>query len=373
MPASRPNVFNIPASAPFLRVLVEALRAGKLVPGFPASDDPLELAKATLYLPTRRACRLAREVFLDTLPGNAAILPRIIALGDIDVDEIVFAQSASGDLAEAALQLPDAIEPLERRLLLAGLILKWANAPELRGALGSPLIANTPQAALGLADDLARLMDDMTTRQVKWQKLDGLVPDDLDPFWQLSLRFLKIARETWPAILAERGETEQAVRRDALIEAEAKRLADSKAPVIAAGSTGSMPATAKLLATIARLPHGAVVLPGLDMDLDDAAWALIAGDDADKTHDGAPAASHAQFAMQAWLTSLGMARNDVKALVEAAPHGREMLVSEALRPAATTERWQARRADKAFDAAASNALATLSLIEAANPEEEALA
>ena len=40
--------------------------------------------------------------------------------------------------------------------------------------------------------------------------------------------------------------------------------------MIAAGSTGSMPATAKLLATIARLPHGAVVLPGLDSDLDDA-------------------------------------------------------------------------------------------------------
>ena len=31
-----------------------------------------------------------------------------------------------------------------------------------------------------------------------------------------------------------------------------------------------MPATAKLLATIAGLPHGAVVLPGLDTDLDDA-------------------------------------------------------------------------------------------------------
>ena len=65
-PAAKPNVFNIPASAPFLPVLIDALRAGKLVPGFPASQDPLELARATLYLPTRRACRLAREVFLDT-------------------------------------------------------------------------------------------------------------------------------------------------------------------------------------------------------------------------------------------------------------------------------------------------------------------
>jgi ATP-dependent helicase/nuclease subunit B len=66
MPA-KSNVFTIPASAPFLAVLIDALRAGQLVPGFPANGDPLELARATLYLPSVRACRLARDVFLDTL------------------------------------------------------------------------------------------------------------------------------------------------------------------------------------------------------------------------------------------------------------------------------------------------------------------
>jgi ATP-dependent helicase/nuclease subunit B len=372
MPAAKPRVFNIPASAPFLTVLIDALREGKLVPGFPAGQDPLELAGATLYLPTRRACRLARDVFLERI-GDAAILPRIVAIGDLDEDEIAFAQSATGELAATALVLPESIAPLERRLLLAELILKWANSPAVRGAQGSPLIANTPQAALGLADDLARLIDDMTTRQVSWDALDGLVPDDLDPYWQLSLRFLKIARETWPALRAERGEIEAAERRDKLIEAEAKRLANSNAPVIAAGSTGSMPATAKLLATIASLPHGAVVLPGLDMDLDDASWKLIAGDADDKTHDGAPAAGHAQFAMQALLTRIGITRKEVAALALPAPHGREMLVSEALRPASTTERWQSRRNTTDFDPAANRALATLSMIEAANAEEEALA
>ena len=276
MPASRPNVFNIPASAPFLPALIDALCAGKLVKGFPASNDPLELARATLYLPTRRAGRLAREVFLDRL-GDAALLPRIVALGDLDEDEIAFAEAATGELAEAALSLPPAIAPLERRLLLSELILKWANSAEVRTAHGAPLIANTPSAALGLADDLARLMDDMTTRQVSWDELDTLVPDDLDTYWQYSLRFLKIARDTWPALRAERGAIEAAERRDKLIEAEAKRLAGSDAPVIAAGSTGSMPATAKLLATIATLPHGALVLPGLDMHLDEASWQLIAG------------------------------------------------------------------------------------------------
>jgi len=373
MPASRPNLFNIPASAPFLRTLIDALLSDRLGLGFPASRDPLELARATLYLPTRRACRLAREVFLDAMQGDAAILPRIVPLGDIDEDEIAFAEAATAELAAEALALPPTIAPLERRLLLAELILKWANSPEVRGAAGSPLVANTPSAALGLADDLARLMDDMTTRQIAWDRLDKLVPTDLDTYWQLSLRFLKIARETWPAVRAERGAIEAAERRDKLIAAEARRLEGSDAPVIAAGSTGSMPATAALLATIARLPNGAVVLPGLDQHLDEASWQLIAGNDDDKTHDGMPAAGHAQFAMQALIKRIGVTRGDVQELAPPAPFGREALVSEALRPAATTEHWQASRAQTNFDTATDAALASVAMIEAAHAEEEALA
>jgi ATP-dependent helicase/nuclease subunit B len=371
MPSGQPNVFNIPASAPFLPALIDALRAGKLVPRFPATNEPLELARATLYLPTLRACRLARDVFLEKLDGDAVILPRIVAIGDLDEDEIAFAQAATGALAETALALPPAFGALERGLTLAKLISTWAAT--ITPDQGAPLIANTPEAAMALADTLARLMDDMITRQVPWDNLDRLVPEDLDEYWKQSLAFLKFVYPRWRAILAEQNAIESAERRDRLIEAEALRLAGSDAPVIAAGSTGSMPATAKLLATIARLPHGALVLPGLDMDLDDASWALIAGNDDDKSHDGAPAAGHAQFAMQALLTRIGISRGDVKQLADPASHGRELLVSEALRPAATTERWQARAKTKDFATAAAQALASLAMIEAANAEEEALA
>ncbi len=371
MPATRPNIFTIPASAPFLRTLIEALRAGKLVPGFPASDDPLELARLTLYLPTRRACRLAREVFLDTLATDAAILPRIVALGDLDEDEIAFAEAATAALAEDALQLPPAFGALERRLTLAEIISTWADA--ITPTTGTPLIANTPEAAVALADALARLMDDMITRQVDWTKLNDLVPDDLDHYWQQSLAFLKFIDPRWRAILAENKAIDAAERRDRLIAAEAKRLAGSNAPVIAAGSTGSMPATAKLLATIATLPHGAVVLPGLDTHLDDESWALIGGKDGDTTHDGLPAAGHAQFSMQALLGQLGIARADVTELAAPARNGRDLLVSEALRPASTTERWQSERAKPDFAQSIDDALENLSLIEAANAEEEALA
>ena len=49
-------------------------------------------------------------VFLDALGGEAAILPRLVPVGDIDEDEIVFAEFAGGPLAAERLSLPPAIE-----------------------------------------------------------------------------------------------------------------------------------------------------------------------------------------------------------------------------------------------------------------------
>src|SRR6266545_4657485 len=362
-----PRVFTIPASAPFVPTLLRALLDGTLVEGFPGARDPLALAGATLYLPTRRACRLVRDRFLDVTGESAAILPRIVPVGDVDEDEIAFAQAATP--AETALDLPPAIDGLERRLVLAWLITRWAQAPEVRVEGRPPLVTTSPAVALTLADDLARLMDDMTTRQVPWEKLDELVPDRFDEFWQLTLRFLKIAREAWPKILAERGAIEPAARRDLLIAAEAQRLAaKADGPVIAAGSTGSMPATAELIATIAKLPHGAVVLPGLDTDLDDRSWDLIPG-----SGDGrkVPVAGHPQFAMHALLKRIGIARAEVVRLAPST--GRDRLVSEAFRPAAATDLWQTRVSDLAFAAETAAGLENVAAIEAANPEEEALA
>jgi ATP-dependent helicase/nuclease subunit B len=361
-----PHVFTIPASVPFLPMLVTALAEGTR--GFPRAADPLALAATTIYLPTRRACRLIRDVFLDVLQTQSAILPRFVPIGDIDEDEIAFAQSAAGPLAAQALDLPDAIEGQERNLQLSRLILGWASA--IAPEEGAPLVAGNPASALALAEELARLLDDMTTRKVDWAMLDGLVPDHLDVYWQLTLRFLKIAREHWPAYLAEQQKIEPAERRDRLIAAEIERLTrGADGPVIAAGSTASMPSTAMLLETIARLPQGAVVLPGLDTDLDEASWQLIAGGGATEH----PVAGHPQFGMAGLLKRLGMRRADVGLLAEPKPHGRELFVSEALRPAAATERWQERLRDQAFQAHAGAAVSSLSVIEAAHAEDEALA
>ena len=215
-------------------------------------------------------------------------------------------------------------------------------------------------------------MDDMVTRKVAWSALDGLVPDALDRYWQLTLQFLDIAKTTWPTILAAHGRIEPAARRDLLIEAEAARLtAHHDGPVIAAGSTGSMPATAALLAAIARLPRGAVVLPGLDLRLDAESFGtILPGDDAG--HPGHP--GHPQAMLAKLIEAIGVTRGTVATLGVQSPAlaARETLMSEALRPAETTHLWRNRAHRLGPDDIAA-ALDGVAVVEAVDDREEALA
>jgi len=323
------RVFSVPLSVPFLRTVIAALVDGRLVEGFEARRDPLNLATATLYLPTRRAGRLAREIFLDELKTDAAILPRIVALGDIDEDELAFSEGSEQFSGVAPLDIPPRLGELERRLTLAHLVAAWAKSP-----VSAPLVVGGPASTLALAGDLARLMDDMVTRGVAWEALDRLVPDQFDKYWQHSLEFLRIARKAWPEHLKEIGRIEPAERRDRLIEAEAARLtAHHEGPVVAAGSTGSMPATAKFLNAVAGLKLGAVVLPGLDTDLDEEAWQTIGGvRDAQGKFTTQPSSNHPQFAMHGLLDRFGIKRSDVEILGTPALQGRDVLVSETMRP-----------------------------------------
>jgi ATP-dependent helicase/nuclease subunit B len=364
------RVFSVPLSIPFLRTVVTALVDGKLVAGFEARSNPERLAQATLYLPTRRALRVAREIFLDVLSMDAAILPRIVALGDIDEDELAFAEEAEQIGGRAPLDIPPRLGELERRLTLARLVGAWAKSP-----VSSPLVVGGPASTLQLAGDLARLIDDMVTRGVPWDALDGLIPDQFDRYWQHSLEFLRIARQAWRDYLREIGRIEPAARRDLLISAEAARLtAHPVGPVIAAGSTGSMPATAKFLDAVARLPHGAVVLPGLDTDLDEDSWQTIGGiRDAQGSFTTPPASNHPQFAMHALLDRLGIRRDDVEILGEPAAGGRDVLLSETMRPSSATAQWHDRLRQPAIAEKIADGMKQLTVVEAPNPEMEALA
>src|SRR6202166_1797594 len=227
------RVYSVPVSVPFLRTVVAALVDGRLVDGFAVRAQPERLAQATLYLPTRRAGRLAREIFLDELKTDAVLLPRIVALGDIDEDELAFAEEAEPYGGTAPLDIPPKLGELERRLTLARLVAAWAKGPVL-----APLVVGGPASTLALAGDLARLMDDMVTRGVGWEALDGLVPDQLDQYWQHSFEFLRIARLAWPAHLQEIERIQPAARRRLLNRDQTPRpRPPHDGPVIAAGST----------------------------------------------------------------------------------------------------------------------------------------
>jgi ATP-dependent helicase/nuclease subunit B len=365
-PGAEPRVYTIPPSANFLATLVDALVSGRLVPGPPLRDDPLALADATIFVPTRRAGRALAAAITEAAGGRATLLPSIRPLGDVEEDLL-----ALSPVGAALADLPPAVDPLERRVVMTRLVLGWARAlsPDARKLLPGEevLVPTSPADAARLADDLLALVDQVTTEETDWTRLADIVPADLARFWQVTLAFLEIATAAWPQILAERGRIDPVARRLRLIDAEAARFAarPPAGPVIAAGSTGSVPATARLMATIARLPRGAVVLPGLDLTLDHETWATIADGD------GTP--SHPQFGLARLLPRLGVTRAEVVPLVAPSLPVRGALASEAFRPAETTERWAGIEGRFGTPAAVASGLAGLGLVEAANEREEAAA
>lgn len=360
----RPNVFTIPPGTPFLPALAEAILSGR----FGAiGSDPLALADVTVLLPTRRAARALRDVLVDRSRGQSAILPRIRPIGDVDEEDQLLAPP--DEASAEALALPPAISRFDRLLTLTRLIIAWSGATRTTPTSSETqdLIPSSAADAIRLAGDLARLIDDMQTAGIAWDALARLVPDEHAGYWQMTLEFLKIAGEQWPAFLAEQGRADPASRRDQLIRQAAEQLTRTppRGPMIAAGSTGSIPATAALLKAIANLPNGAVVLPGLDQHLDDAAWEAI-GDSAEAST-GAP--SHPQFGMKRLISDIGILRQDVEALAaaNAASMARAALIGTALRPALMTDSWAGN------DPPEPRVTAGIGVIEARNEHEEALA
>lgn len=332
----------------------------------------MDLPRVTLYLPTRRATRALQDAFLRASGGRALLLPRIVPISEGEEDLSLIAAAASDAAAASVGAIPPAIGELERRLVLTSLIRRWTEAMQSARADGAdgdePLAAagaaTTAQAAI-LAKELAELMDMVETEEASLDGLASLVPETFSEHWQKTIRFLEIVTLYWPAYLAETGTLSAAARRNAVIRAEAKRLAASPpdGPVIVAGVTGSIPATVDLMRSVAGLANGAIVLPGLDTDLDAESWQAITPDHPE----------HPQFGLKKLLDALGCPRSGVRPLGEmpSAPvKARTRLIAEAMRPASTTERWESFAAAARKDPAGI-APQGLSLVEAPTAQDEA--
>ena len=270
------NLFTIPTGVAFL----EALAAEWLA----TAGDPLEVARGVILLPTRRAARSLAEAFLRASGGRPLLLPRITALGALDEAPLTLA---------GALDLPPAVEPAQRLAALTRLILA------MKGADGAP---RTADRAWLLATELAALMDDAERAEID---LAERLPEAADPayaaHWARTLEFLHIVTRTWPNWLVEQGLMNPAARQVALLNAQANAW-EAKPPtdrVLVAGTTGGIPAVARLLRVVARLPQGAVVLPGLDTDMAEDIWSEL--DDA-----------HPQAGLAHLLHRLGASRGDVR-------------------------------------------------------------
>jgi ATP-dependent helicase/nuclease subunit B len=333
-PSGRAKVFTIPASVPFSAALARGLlqRIG---------TDVVALADVTIYLPTRRAARSIAEIFAREA-GGAVLLPEFRPLGDVDEDELLL------DTGAEALDLPPAIAPLRRRLLLAALIRRWSHTRD-----GGTM---TFGQAATLSRSLASVMDEVERQGADLSKLDELAPASLAEHWAEVKEFLSLIDKAWPPLLEAEQRINPEDHRNRALRALAKRLEESPPdrPIVAAGSTGSIPATADLLSIIARLPNGYVVLPGLDRDLDADSWERMEP-------------NHPQFSLKQLLTHMNVRRDEVEDWTDvAASAERERLLREILRPAPTTDAWRALA--ESLDPPAVDGL---SLFEAADPAEEA--
>ncbi len=317
--APHPSVYNIPINRGFADALATGLLAR-------AKGDRLALARAIILLPNNRAQRAITDAFVRRAEGGL-LLPRLVSIGDPDLDDRI------GPLFDPAGdgRVPPAIDPLARQLILARLI---GEARKL-----DPI---EPVEAVRLAADLARTLDQMTVEEVDPVRLAEAVPAELSEHWQTSLDLLQIVLSRWPEELRRRGRIDLADRRNRLLIATERRWAEAppEGLIVAAGISNAAPVVGRLLRRIARLPHGMVVLAGLDRFMPEEEWQALGGGE-----DSARRAieTHPQYTLRQLLDHMGVARAEVRpwrAGRDGASHDRAKAVGNAMTPAVFTDKWQ---------------------------------
>lgn len=329
--ASHPRVFGIAPGLDFPATLVSGLR--NRLEGAPPED----MARIDVIVNTRRMARRLREIFDAGPPG---FLPRIHLLTSLDA------------LVPQAVLAPPS-PPLRRRLELIQLVSTLLDAD---GRLA-------PRASLyDLSDSLANLIDEMQGEGVTAADIAALDVTDQSGHWERAKQFFGIAEHYLnQSDSAPDAEARQRLLTQTLIAQWQVRPLQH--PILLAGSTGSRGTTALLMQAVARLPQGAVVLPGFDFDMPTAVWADL--DDALLSED------HPQYRFRHLMTALDLPKEEVRPWHDTPPPSvmRNKLVSLSLRPAPVTHAWLSEGPQLSDLEAAT---ADMTLLEASSPREEAL-
>ena len=325
-----PRIFASPPGVDFAQGLVDGLIART------AHMTPTDLARVEIYVNTTRMQRRIRAVF-DA--GPARLLPQVRLITDLANDPV-------------SLDLPPAISPLRRRLELSQFVAKLLEKePDL-----------APRAALyELSDSLAKLMDEMQGEGVSPDTIAALDVTDQSGHWERALAFLRIIT---PFFDQQNEPPDKEARQRLVIETLAKlwETAPPTHPILIAGSTGSRGATALFMKAVAKLPQGAIILPGFDFDLPQQVW--------DAMDDDLTTQDHPQFRFRHLMDQIGFQRDDVHAWSMQSPlhPERNALISLSLRPAPVTDQWLSD-GPKLGDL--HTATSGLTLVEAASPRAEA--
>jgi ATP-dependent helicase/nuclease subunit B len=353
----KPALYTIPAH----RAFADALAAG-LIRRAGDSSDGMRLARGLVLLPNNRAKRAVTDAFVRQ-SGGGLLLPRLVAIGDPELDE---AAGAAIDPADDSDPVPPAVPPLQRRMILARLV------SEERARAGQPVDA---AEAVRLAGELARTLDQLLVEEIAPSRLRELeLTEELSSHWQKSLALFGIVLDRWPGELARLQRIDLATRRSLLLDRLAKRWRTTPPGgfVCAAGITDSAPAVARLLRCVSEMPEGMVVLADLATEMPDDEWRALGPHEPDPVTGRRKRSieTHPQFHLKLLLDRMSVNRAEFSVWREGGGHdatiARGRAIANALAPADFTGKWTTLEADQ-------RRLSGIAAAELATPAEEAQA
>ncbi|WP_424930129.1 double-strand break repair protein AddB [Amaricoccus tamworthensis] len=333
-PCNGPRFFTLPPGADFTSDLVAGLDQRL------AGQPPHLLAKITIWVNTQRARRSLMDQFA---AGGPRLLPRIRVITELASDPL------------APLKLPEPTSALERKLELARLV---------SGLIDTEPGLAAQTAAFDLADSLSDLLDELQGEGLDPDVFAQVEPAEHAAHWQRNLKFLNILGHYVAGSGMSTGQGR--LRAQALAWAETWKTAPPQDPVLVVGSTGSRSATRIFMEAVARLPQGAVVLPGFDATQPTSVWKRLQSDDT-------AVSDHPQNGFQRLAEVIGFDPVLLPRWVDTQPPSpeRNALVSLAMRPAPVTDQWQTE--GKALVDDLPQAMEDVTWLEAANSRSEARA